>query len=115
MKNVITIITQENKISFSYAHENDILLEINKKNKHNTYPVLLGIRMKNVECIKLLINYTSRKKILLDHHYNNNDIDDNDNDGVKKEYYNNLIFSATYYDSIEIVKLLMDYLKENNS
>jgi len=54
------------KLLINYANENNIIIDINRKNNQGSFPLLLLIRGNNIEVVKLLIDYAKAHHIILD-------------------------------------------------
>jgi len=90
------------KLLIDYANKNNIILNINDKNKLGNYPLLWSIGKDNsVEITKLLIDYANKNNIIL-----------NINDKNKNNYYP--LLQSIVFNNVEMVKLLMDYANKNN-
>jgi len=53
------------KLLVDYVNKNNLILEINKKNKNGKHPLLSATRTNNIEITKLLIEYANKNKIIL--------------------------------------------------
>jgi len=74
---------------------------LNKKDRNGNYVLLKAINKKNIEIIKLLIEYANENNIILDLNEKN-----------KYRYYP--ILEAINKNNIEIIKLLILYANKNN-
>jgi len=48
-----------------YANKNNIILELNEKDKDGNYPLLLAIIHNNIEIVLLLMDYANKNNIIL--------------------------------------------------
>jgi len=85
-----------------YANHHHIILEINEKNESGLNPLISATNNDNIEIFKLLIDYATKNKIILE-------INEKEN-----EYGIYPLLNATENNNIELVKLLIDYANHNN-
>jgi len=57
--------TEMTKLLIEYANKNNIILELNEKDKDVIYPLIWSIDINNIEITKLLIEYANKNNILL--------------------------------------------------
>jgi len=79
-----------------YVNINNIILNINEKDKWGNYPFLVATKNNNIEIIKLLEEYACKDNIIL-----------NINEKGRYGYYPLLI--AIEYNYIEIIELLQEF------
>jgi len=53
------------KLLIDYANRNDIILNIDEKDKYGDYPLLQSTFYDNIEIFKLIIEYANRNDIIL--------------------------------------------------
>jgi len=91
------------KLLLDYANENNIIIDINRKNNQGNFPLLLAIRGNSVEVVQLLIDYAKTHHITLDvdqlEFYNRHFVvNPDDKDKIK-------------YNTKEITEIILEYKK----
>jgi len=88
------------KLLIEYANKNNIILELNAKDKDGKYPLLEVIKVKNFELVTLLIEYADKNGIILNLNKKNED-----------KYP---LLEVIKNNNIEMIKLLMEYANNNS-
>eukprot|EP00833_Pecoramyces_ruminatium_P013063 jgi/Orpsp1_1/1187095/evm.model.d7180000055344.1 len=84
-----------------FSNENNIILNLNVKDKEGKYPLYLAYEKKSIEMAQLLLNYANENNIILN-------LNEKDKEGKYPLYL------AFENNNIEMAKLLLNYANENN-
>ncbi|ORX86540.1 ankyrin [Anaeromyces robustus] len=87
---------------FKYANNNNIFLDVHKKDIDGNFPLLLAVQSNNIEIIQLFIDYANENNIIL-----------NFNEKIKNKLENSITI-AIWNNDMDIVNLIIDYSNKNN-
>jgi len=89
------------KLLIDYANNNNIILELNEKDKNGNYPLLLVCVSNSAEMVELLIDYSNKNNIILELNQ-------------KNERGNYPLLWTCNHNNTEMLKLLIIYANKNN-
>jgi len=92
-----------NKIQslINYSNDNNIILNLNRKNEEGNYPLLIACINKNMDMIQLFIDYANKNNIILN-------INEKNKDGKFP------LLIACINKNIDMIQLFIDYANKNN-